>query len=262
MSTEGSPGRAGRRRRWWLWAPSALLGVVVVAALAFVIWAQTPLGPMPEAVAALGSDERVVVSRDGPIVFQPKGTAPVAGLIFYPGARVDPVSYAPAMRALAEQGFLAVIVPMPLNLAVLAPDRAAKVMADFPGVERWAVSGHSLGGAMAAAFVASSPAAVDGLVLWAAYPASGDDLSAWQGRVLSVSATNDGLTTLDDILRTKPLLPAGTEFVVVDGGNHAQFGWYGDQRGDGVAGVSRQDQQAQVVAATVRLLRGLESEDE
>ena len=245
------------RGRWWLWLLVVLGGVALAAALGFVIWAETPLGPMPEAVAALETDEYVTVVQDNVIVFRPNETTPTVGLVFYPGAHIDPVSYAPAMRALAAQGFLVVVAPMPLNLAVLDSDRAADVIADFPEVRRWAVGGHSLGGAMAAAFVASDPAAADGLVLWAAYPSSGDDLSTWEGLVTSVSATNDGLATRDDIVRTTPLLPAGTEFVIVDGGNHAQFGWYGEQRGDGVASISREDQQSQTVAATLRLLRAL-----
>jgi hypothetical protein len=247
------------RRRWWAWALVALGVVVLAAVLGFVIWAETPLGPMPEAVAAMKSDEHVTVVQDDLIVFRPTETTPSIGLVFYPGARIDPVSYAPPMRALAAQGFLVVIAPMPLNLAVLDSDRAADVIAEFPEIRRWAVGGHSLGGAMAAAFVASDPAAVDGLVFFAAYPSSGDDLSTWEGRVTSVSATEDGLTTPDDIARTTPLLPADAEFVIVDGGNHAQFGWYGEQRGDGVATISREDQQSQTVAATVHLLRSLAS---
>jgi dienelactone hydrolase len=246
-----------KRRRWWVWALVALGAVVLAAALGFVIWAETPSGPMPQAVAAMVTDEHVTVVQDDLIVFRPNDTAPTTGLVFYPGPHVDPVSYAPPMRALAAGGFLVVIAPMPLNLAVLDSDRAADVIADFPEIRRWAVGGHSLGGAMAAAFVASDPAAVDGLVLWAAYPSTGDDLSAWEGQVTSVSATEDGLATPDDIVRTTPLLPAGTEFVIVDGGNHAQFGWYGEQRGDGVATISREDQQSQTVAATLRLLRAL-----
>ncbi len=245
------------RRRWWLCVLVALGVVAVAVALGLVIWAETPMGPMPEAVAAMVTDGHVTVVQDDVIVFRPNETTATVGLVFYPGARIDPVSYAPAMRALAAQGFLVVIAPMPLNLAVLDSDRAADVIADFPEIRRWAVGGHSLGGAMAAAFVASDTAAVDGLLLWAAYPSSGDDLSTWEGSVASVSATNDGLATPDDIVRTTPLLPAGTEFVIVDGGNHAQFGWYGEQRGDGVASISREDQQSQTVAATLRLLRAL-----
>lgn len=247
------------KRRWWVWALVALGAVVLAAVLGFVIWAETPLGPMPEAVAAMVTDEHVTVVQDDLIVFRPNATAPTIGLVFYPGARIDPVSYAPPMRALAAQGFLVVIASMPLNLAVLDSDRAADVMAEFPEITRWVVGGHSLGGAMAAAFVASDPPAVEGLVLWAAYPSSGDDLSTWESGVTLISATEDGLTTPDDIVQTTPLLPAGAEFVIVDGGNHAQFGWYGEQRGDGVPTISREDQQSQTVAATLRLLRALAS---
>lgn len=247
------------RRRWWAWVLAVLAGVLLIAVLGFVVWAETPMGPMPEAVAALESGSDVTVDRDGPIVFRPTGGSPSTGLVFYPGARVDPESYAPALRALAEQGYLTVVVPMPLNLAVLGSGRAADVMADFPDIERWAVGGHSLGGAMAAAFAVDHPDTVDGLALWAAYPAAGDDLSAGGVTVASISATNDGLTTADDIARTRLLLPSDTEFVVIDGGNHAQFGWYGEQGGDGVATIDRPEQQSQVVAATLRLLERLEA---
>ncbi len=245
------------RRRWWVWVLAALGAVVLAVAIGFVIWAMTPLGPMPEAVAALETDEEVTVVQNDVIVFRPNETTPTIGIIFYPGARIDPVSYAPPMRALAAQGFLTVLVPMPLNLAVLGSGRAADVIEEFPEIRQWVVGGHSLGGAMAAAFAASDPTAVDGLVLWAAYPSSGDDLSAWAGGAVSVSGTNDGLTTSDDIVRTRPLLPAGTEFETIDGGNHAQFGWYGEQGGDGAATISREQQQSQTVAATLRLLRAL-----
>jgi len=150
---------------------------------------------------------------------------------------------------------------MTLNLAVLDSNRAADVIADFHEIGRWVMAGHSLGGAMAAAFVASGDPAVDGLVLWGAYPSSGDDLSDWAGQVTSISATYDGLTTPDDIARTTPLLPTSTEFVIIDGGNHAQFGWYGEQRGDGSATISREDQQSQTVDATLSLLRALATPD-
>ena len=252
--------RSRTRLRWWAWLLIALGVLLVVAVLGFVIWAESPLGPMAEAVAALDSNEEVTVLHDDLIVFRPTGEMVETGLIFYPGARIDPVSYAPAMRALAAQGFLAVIAPMPLNLAVLDSDKALGVMDGFPEIGRWAVGGHSLGGAMAAAFVASHPDTADGLALWAAYPPSGSDLSAWGGGVTSISATSDGLTTPDDIARTTPLLPANTEFVVIEGGNHAQFGWYGEQGGDGVPTISREVQQEQIVVATLALLQTLAEE--
>jgi dienelactone hydrolase len=238
-------------RRWWWLLPLLLFVVVVVA---FVVWASTGPGPMPEALDALKSGESVQVETEPWLIFRPARSTPATGLVLYPGARVDPRAYAPIARAVAEAGYLVVIVPMPLDLAFFAPDRAAEVMAAFPGVERWAVGGHSLGGAMAARFAYQNPDLVDGLVLWASYPAASDDLSGRDLSVTSVYGTRDGLATGDKIAASQPLLPPNTRWVAIEGGNHAQFGWYGPQSGDNPATISREEQQAQVIAATVHLL--------
>jgi pimeloyl-ACP methyl ester carboxylesterase len=240
-------------KRWWWLLP--LLVILVLGS--FVIWASTPAGPMPEALAALESDAEVQVETEPWLVFRPLADNPTVGLVLYPGGHVDPRSYAPAAHALAQEGYLVVIVPMPLNLAVFAPDRAAEVMAAFSEVGHWAVGGHSLGGAMAARFASQNPEAVQGLVLWAAYPASTDDLSGHPLAVTSISATNDGLATEDKIAASRPLLPGDTSWVAIEGGNHAQFGWYGPQSGDGTATISREEQQRQIVAATLELLSRL-----
>jgi len=212
---------------------------------------------MPEALAVLRSDDEVKVKIDRWLVFRPLADSPRVGLVLYPGGRVDPRAYAPAARALAGEGYLIVIVRMPLNLAVFAPDRATDVMAAFPEIGRWAVGGHSLGGAMAARFAYRHPNLVQGLVLWAAYPASTDDLSGRTLAVVSVYGTLDGLATGDKIAASRPLLPGNTHWVAIEGGNHAQFGWYGPQSGDGAATISRQEQQQQIVGATLELLSGL-----
>lgn len=243
-----------RVKRWW-WL---LLLLPVVAVAAFLIWASTGPGPMPEALAALQSDEQVEVQTKPWLIFGPAGAHPATGLILYPGGRVDPRAYAPTARAIAREGFLAVIVPMPLDFAFLAPDRALEVMNAFPQVQNWAVGGHSLGGAMSARMVYENPEAAQGLVLWAAYPAATDDLSKRDLAVTSVYGTRDGLTTGDEIAASRPLLPADTEWVPIEGGNHAQFGWYGSQSGDNEATISRADQQEQILAATLRLLKRLE----
>ena len=209
---------------------------------------------MREALAALESDARVHVETAPWLVFRPVDQEPPVGLILYPGGRVDPRAYAPTARALAEEGHLVVIVPMPLNLAVFAPGRAAEVMAAFPGVENWAVGGHSLGGAMAANFAHGNPEAVRGLVLWAAYPAGSDALAGYQLAACSIFGTRDGLATPDKIDASRPLLPPDTQWTAIEGGNHAQFGWYGPQSGDNEAIISREEQQAQIVAATLQLL--------
>jgi pimeloyl-ACP methyl ester carboxylesterase len=226
----------------------------------FVAWAETAPPPMPEAVAALASDEDIEVGTSPWLIFRPRGSQPRTGLVLYPGGRVDPRAYAPAARALALRGYLVVIVPMPLNLAFFRPSTADQVIDAFPEVTRWAVGGHSLGGAMAARFAYQSPGAAAGLVLWASYPAEGDDLSGRDIAVTSIYATRDGLATLDEIRASRPLLPPHTVWAAIEGGNHGQFGWYGLQSGDHPATISRNEQQQLVVEATEHLLRALAEE--
>lgn len=238
----------------WLWL---ILLIPILALVGFVLWASNPLPPMAEALAALESDATVRVVQGEWLVFEPVGAARPAGFIFYPGGRVDPRAYAPYARAIAAQGYLTVIVPMPLNLAVLAPGRAADVIDRFPEIPRWVVGGHSLGGAMAASFAYGQPTGVAGLVLWAAYPADNNSLVGVDLPVISIYGTRDGLATPDKVLASARLLPGGARFVAVEGGNHAQFGWYGSQGGDGEATISRTAQQDQVVAATVVLLESV-----
>jgi pimeloyl-ACP methyl ester carboxylesterase len=241
-------------------AKRVLLGIAVVfllALAAFTVWAYTPLGPMPEALAALESDDQVQVTEQPWLTFRPVGMEPTAGLVFYPGGRIDPRSYAPAAHEIASRGYLVVIVPMPFNLAVFGANRAADVIATYPQIQHWAVGGHSLGGAMAASYLYGRPAGADGLVLWASYPAGNNGLADRALAVTSVYGTADGVATPDTIAASRPLLPPDTRWVPIQGGNHAQFGWYGPQPGDGTATISREAQQEQAITATVDLLKAL-----
>lgn len=243
-----------RLKRWWV----LLVLVPILALSGFVVWAMMASTPMDEALVALQPNPQVRVHTAPWLIFQPADGEPAVGLIFYPGGRVDPRAYAPAARAIASHGYLAVIVPVPLNLAFFAPDRAAEVIAAFPEVEHWAVGGHSLGGAMAARFAHRHPSSVHGLVLWAAYPAAADDLSARKLAAVSIYGTRDGLATGEEIATSRSLLPAETRWIAIEGGNHAQFGWYGSQSGDNSATISREAQQQQAIAATLSLLASLQ----
>jgi hypothetical protein len=232
-----------------------LLVVLVLAVGGFLLWALTPAGPAPEALAALESDTQVSVEiTPGWVVFKPVGIEPQTGLVFYPGGRVEYRSYAPALRLVAEAGYLVVLPWMPLNLAVFNPNRADEVIAAYPQVQHWAVGGHSLGGSMAANYLNSHPHKAQGLVLWASYPADSDNLSASGVKVVSVSASNDGLSTPAKIDASRRLLPADTTWVVIQGGNHAQFGSYGAQGGDNPAALDALAQQRQAANATIALL--------
>jgi hypothetical protein len=243
------------RKIWFI--PIGIVVVLALAALGFVVWGSMAAQPMPEALAAMQSDAQVRVQTNSWLEFSPAATEPSTGLILYPGGKVDPRAYAPAAHTLAAQGYLVVIVPMPLNLAVFGVDRANDVIAAYPSIRHWAIGGHSLGGSMAANYALRHTERIRGLALWAAYPADSDDMSKVATAVTSISATNDGLSTPEKIARTKPLLPGSTRFVVIEGGNHAQFGWYGPQDGDKPATISREEQQRQIILATADLLASL-----
>jgi dienelactone hydrolase len=238
-----------------------LLVVLVLASLGFVAWASITNPIQPTAQAALQSDSHVQVDFTGSggswIVFQPTGQTPDTGLIFYPGGKVDYRAYAPYARAVAERGYLVIIPRMPLNLAVFDSGEAAKIISSFPQIKYWAVGGHSLGGSMAAHYAAQHPGQVQGVVFLASYPASSDSLAKTKLKVVSIYGSNDGLATGSKIDLSRPLLPADTRFLAIQGGNHAQFGDYGVQSGDNPATVSRAEQQKQAAEATVELLKSL-----
>ena len=235
-----------------------MAAVLILGGAGFVAWAEAVPAPEPTALAAMLSGPDVQVSTDRWLAFAPAGPlTATTGLVFYPGGKVDPRAYAPQAHAIAAAGFLVVIVPVPLHLAILAPEAAAPVLAAYPSISHWAVGGHSLGGVMAAHFAHAHPQSVQGLALWASYPQAGDDLSQRALAVVSISGSRDGLSTPAKIEASRPLLPASTTWVVIEGGNHGQFGWYGPQTGDNPAAIDHAAQQAQTVAATVALLQGL-----
>ncbi len=235
----------------------ALSGMLSAAAAGFLVWGLTPAKPMPEVYSTVLGDAAAQADLGAWLSFVPDGGPPVTGFILYPGGHVDYRAYAPFAQSLADQGYLVVVPRMPLSLAVLNPDAALDVIAAHPEITAWALGGHSLGGAMAANFAYTHPGLVQGLVLWAAYPAGNNDLSTQSLPVLSISASLDGLSTTEKIDASRPLLPADTLWVEIVGGNHAQFGWYGDQPGDNPATLSRQEQQSQVVDATAQFLANI-----
>lgn len=176
--------------------------------------------------------------KDGNLVFAPEGVT--KGLIFYPGGKVEYTAYIPLMQACAQQGILCVLVEMPFNLAVLDVDAAAGIPGKYPQIEHWYIGGHSLGGSMAAAYVADHPDQFDGLVLLGAYSTS--DLSDTDLEVLSIYGSEDKVMDGVKYKKNKSNLPEDSTEFIIQGGCHAYFGMYGKQDGDGTPAISNEEQ--------------------
>lgn len=252
-----SPKQLRRRAelRLALAVPALLICGVLVAVVA---WAR-PFAPTTGTAAQLRSDPGVKMTDTlawyslTPTTRDENGdpVAPKVGLVFVPGARVDPRAYAPLLIPLAKAGNLVVVLKDPLGIALADPDHAARAMAVHTEIVSWVVGGHSLGGTAAAAYADSDPR-VKGLLLWASYPAR--PLTRTDLSVMSIYGTEDGLASPAKIEEHKSYLPPDTRYVAVSGGVHAYFGSYGDQPGDGTATIDRATAQQQIVRASTQFL--------
>lgn len=222
-------------KKWKIFV--AILAVLLVIILACGIYVGDYYRAGEVAVVAMadGSGITVTETKDR-TVFAPD--APEAGLIFYPGGKVEYTAYAPLMKALAEKSILCVLLEMPCNLAVLDMSAAEGIPAEFPEIDTWYIGGHSLGGSMAASYAAEHTEEFSGLVLLAAYStAEITDLS-----VISLYGSEDGVMNREKYQECRKNLPENTVETVIEGGNHAFFGNYGLQDGDGEALITAEDQ--------------------
>jgi hypothetical protein len=222
--------------------------------------------PLPEALEALQSDNEVTVTTGTfplPLknpyyyAFEPAGAAPEKGFIIYPGGKVDARSYAPTACAIARAGYLTVIAAMPDDLAMEGWARAHTIIARYKDIKTWAIGGHSMGGSFACKFVQRLTWEVDGVILWASWPSFFFNLKYKPLKAISIYGSEDGYP--DEIESGARQLPPGTEFVKIEGGNHTQFGYYDtapepQQEHDNPALIPREEQQRQIVEATVTFL--------
>ena len=224
--------------------------VLLILGLAFLIYTGDYYHADDSAAAALVSDETVRVARtDFGWLFD--GPSEDCACVFYPGGKVEETAYAPFLRRLAAEGMDVFLLRVPFRLAVLAPDRAGEVMARYK-YDCWFVGGHSLGGAIAANYACARGDALEGLILCAAYPTKTvpDGLT----EILLVGS-EDGVVNREKLEAGRAYAPQHYVEAVIEGGNHAGFGCYGPQKGDGPAALTPEEQQAEAVRIIMETVR-------
>jgi dienelactone hydrolase len=246
-----------RRLRLAMLIAVMLLSVLVIVGALLL----RPYTADATALAALQTSATVTITRSDGLIRLLPSTPATTGFIYYPGGLVAPDAYAAKMRAIAERGYAVFIVEMPLNLAVLGADRATEVIAANPQITTWAIGGHSLGGAMACRYVVTAkPATLRALILHASFCDQSFSLAGRDDvQVTSIYGTRDAFSTATMLETTRQYAPASTVYVAIEGANHAQFGNYGEQRGDGTPSLSADEAQQAIVEATLAALAKLKA---
>ena len=232
-----------------------MLVIAIIGALFWGIrWATFARPPLPDALKALEGDGQVNVFREPWLTFSPTQDTPSTGFVFYPGGRVDPQGYASLMSIIASEGYLVVVPEMPLNMAVFSPNIADEIIAHYPKISQWVIGGHSVGGTMAAYYTDKHPESIDGLAIWASYPADSTDISDLNIPVLAIYGSRELRVNDTAVGDRKHLLPKDTVYIRIDGGDHHQFGSYEIGSEDHLATISRGSQHQQIIQATLEIL--------
>ena len=236
-------------RKIFLYIKKYKLYLLLLFPLLYVIYYLNTSYPAMEEVDQYLQDSKQVQVQDGKWVTFTSSSSNGKGILFYPGGKVEPESYAPLMHELAELGYNSYLIKMPFNLAVFNANAAEKVIEANPQIKEWYIGGHSLGGAMASQFVNKHPEAIKGIFFLAAYPVDSTSLVGIPVKSLSIYAEKDGLVPLEEMKQHILLLPEDRTLKIIEGGNHGQFGSYGEQAKDQKASLSREEQRKQVIEA-------------
>jgi hypothetical protein len=229
--------KSKKKLKGWAWALIALGSVILTVCASFFIYVGIYYHS-DDVSSFLKDDSGASVKDEGNISFIP--ASPKAGFVFYPGGKVEEKAYAPLCHSLAEKGVYVVLVKMPFRLAVFGVNKAAGIPENHPEVSSWYLAGHSLGGAMAASFLGKGNQGYSGLALFGAYSTS--DLSASGLKTITLYGENDRVMNRSKYQSNYAhLAPDNTEKIIA-GGNHSGFAYYGPQKGDGEATISKEKQ--------------------
>lgn len=242
--------------RWKAW----IRGVWVSAGLGFTAWMGVGFqaGALPARV--LQSDSRVEVRETAEgWSFEPKHRVAESGLLFLPGGMVEPEAYAPLMKQVAEAGYRARLIRLPMRCACTTAQKSAleghlRAVLSAESSTKWVLGGHSRGAMLAATFARDQAAGLGGLALIGTTHPRDFDLSGLPIPVLKIFGSNDGIASPPAVLANRHLLPMHTTWQEIDGANHVQFGYYRHQLGDDRATISRAEQQRLLDTALLRAL--------
>lgn len=240
----------------YIWIVKKILRYIIFIFLAF------SCSYLPE--ESVQADEFLKSDNGDYAMFYSANSIPDKAMVFIPGGLVDPFVYACWIEKLVERSpeFAVLLMKYPSNLAISNIGKASKIINEFENVNHWIIGGHSLGGVVAATLVSDYPDSFDGLVLMASWSREATNLSEWEGSVLSFYASEDQLATAGEVETNSIYLPEGTQlnepggflemtnktyYYEIEGGNHAGFGCYGAQDGDGDATITPVEQQEQLI---------------
>lgn len=228
-----------KKQKRLIWCLSITLVISIILG-GFAVFLSIYYKADTDTVDAFLSTNNVTVEEQKKFTSFTPRTESKTGLIFYPGGKVEYKSYYPLMYTLAEYGIFTAVVKMPFNLAVLDSDAADNVKAEYPEIENWYIGGHSLGGAMAANHLSKNEDEFDGLILLGAY--STKDISDFDVPALSVYGSLDKVMNKGKYEKCLSNMPSDFSEFIIEGGCHAYFGAYGEQKGDGEATLSAEEQ--------------------
>lgn len=238
---------------------AALAAILVLVFAAGCLWYINDYYKSDVTMQQYFQDDSIVAMEETEYGLYMDGPGNESALIFYPGAKVEYTAYVPLLYQLAEKGVDIFLIKMPCNLAFFGQNKADDVIKKYE-YEKWYLGGHSLGGAMAAYYAAEHPDDLEGLIFLAAY--STKDLQEDDFSVISLYGSEDGVLNMDKMEESRAYMPANYTEICIEGGNHAQFGDYGEQKGDGTASISRQEQQNQTVEAVTKMIMEDDAEDD
>ncbi|MCX7695221.1 MAG: alpha/beta hydrolase [Caloramator sp.] len=235
-----------------------LASLLVIFIIIFLVWAVPAYKPNFDVKGFIKSNEKVEIKIDRNIVINPMNKKAEKGVIFYPGGKVEPSAYIKIASNIAQEGYRVVITPMPLNLAIFNKNKADEVIKENSDINVWIIGGHSLGGVMAADYAYNHSGKIKGLFLLASYPQEKLNFKQKNTKVISIWGSEDKVADLDKVKSAKNILPDDALFVEIKGGNHGQFGSYGEQKGDGEAKISEEEQQKITAEYIIRFLEIIE----